>query len=716
MRTFKLNSSLKDIPVASEAEIKEKLTEQVGKLMRRMRLKARFYLKKNDKDECNDFKTETYGFKSTYTPKVNKHLLAFENDLMELVRNVKFRRVHNKFQSELRKDVQRIRNSTNVIVAADKTANFYEMSKEEYSKLLESNVTAGYKKADYEVVEAINNEALKVTKHLAISDRISQLPLKEAFITLKDHKENFESAPKCRLLNPTKSYVGKISKVLLDGINQEIRKQTGLNQWTNTDQMLKWFMTLEKGKFNLLKFDVVEFYPSITESLLNNAIKFAEKYVNIAAEDISIIQNSCKSVLHSKGATWVKNKKNHKNSIFDVAMGSYSGAETCELIGLYMLHGLKKVFGDGLVGLYRDDGLAAIPIQSGYKTEKLKAAMHRFAKGLGLRITIEAPLTTTDFLDVKLDINSHTFSPFHKPNSNLLYVNVNSNHPKNIIKCIPKIVNDRLTKRSSSKKEFEENKSDYERALKEAGYDSKLEYAKTKPASAKNKRKRKVTWFNPPFCLSIRTNIAREFIDLVKRHFTKRSPLRPIFNKNNIRVSYCCMKNMGALIKQHNANILKDDREDTELGCNCQDKDSCPFKGQGISCQAKCLVYKAEVTTATASRFYIGLAEKEFKWRYRNHTSSFNLDRKFERPPTSLAGHVRDLKRRNVPFTIKWSVVRRARPIKDGGAACRVCLLEAVEIAFADEGCMNNRNEVVHVCPHKKKFLLEYSPRNNAPG
>ena len=173
---------------------------------------------------------------------------------------------------------------------------------------------------------------------------------------------------------------------------------------------------------------------------------------------------------------------------------------------------------------------------------------------------------------------------------------------------------------------------------------------------------------------------------------------------------------MGALIKQHNANILKDDHEDTELDCNCQDKDSCPFKGQGISCQAKCLVYKAEVTTATASRFYIGLAEKEFKWRYRNHTSSFNLDRKFERPPTSLAGHVRDLKRRNVPFTIKWSVVRRARPIKDGGAACRVCLLEAVEIAFADEGCMNNRNEVVHVCPHKKKFLLEYSPRNNAPG
>ena len=44
------------------------------------------------------------------------------------------------------------------------------------------------------------------------------------------------------------------------------------------------------------------------------------------------------------------------NSIFDVTMGSFDGAETCELIGLYILSQLKDL--DINVGLYRDDGLA----------------------------------------------------------------------------------------------------------------------------------------------------------------------------------------------------------------------------------------------------------------------------------------------------------------------------------------------------------------------
>jgi hypothetical protein len=43
----------------------------------------------------------------------------------------------------------------------------------------------------------------------------------EAFITLKDHKDNVESNPKCRLINPAKRELGKVSKVILDSINQE---------------------------------------------------------------------------------------------------------------------------------------------------------------------------------------------------------------------------------------------------------------------------------------------------------------------------------------------------------------------------------------------------------------------------------------------------------------------------------------------------------------
>ena len=43
--------------------------------------------------------------------------------------------------------------------------------------------------------------------------------------------------------------------------------------------------------------------------------------------------------------------------MFDVTMGSYDGAEICELIGTYMLSLIASKFKDE-VGLYRDDGLA----------------------------------------------------------------------------------------------------------------------------------------------------------------------------------------------------------------------------------------------------------------------------------------------------------------------------------------------------------------------
>jgi hypothetical protein len=46
--------------------------------------------------------------------------------------------------------------------------------------------------------------------------------------------------------------------------------------------------------------------------------------------------------------------------MFDVAMGSFDGAEVCELIGLFALNTLAKKFGNENIGLYRDDCLALI--------------------------------------------------------------------------------------------------------------------------------------------------------------------------------------------------------------------------------------------------------------------------------------------------------------------------------------------------------------------
>ena len=43
------------------------------------------------------------------------------------------------------------------------------------------------------------------------------------------------------------------------------------------------------------------------------------------------------------------------NPLFDVTMGSYDGAEVCELVGLYLLSKLTPQMGIKNVGLYRDD-------------------------------------------------------------------------------------------------------------------------------------------------------------------------------------------------------------------------------------------------------------------------------------------------------------------------------------------------------------------------
>ena len=61
-----------------------------------------------------------------------------------------------------------------------------------------------------------------------------------------------------------------------------------------------------------------------------------------------------KSLLFTNDSTWVKKGDDPS---FDVTMGSFDGAEVCELVGLYILNILSQKFGSGNIGLYRDDGL-----------------------------------------------------------------------------------------------------------------------------------------------------------------------------------------------------------------------------------------------------------------------------------------------------------------------------------------------------------------------
>ena len=96
------------------------------------------------------------------------------------------------------------------------------------------------------------------------------------------------------------------------------------NQWKSSENAIDWFKKIEnKDNYAFIKFDIAEFYPSISETILQTIIRFAEGHVEITDEEKRIIFHCQKSLLFYKNEPW---KKKDSDSCFDVTIGSYDGA------------------------------------------------------------------------------------------------------------------------------------------------------------------------------------------------------------------------------------------------------------------------------------------------------------------------------------------------------------------------------------------------------
>ena len=76
-----------------------------------------------------------------------------------------------------------------------------------YLELLLDNIK-GYKKATDEERTNAKQQDIIIAKELRLGDRIMKTAEKQAFLTLKDHKNNFMNHPSCRFVNPTKPEIG----------------------------------------------------------------------------------------------------------------------------------------------------------------------------------------------------------------------------------------------------------------------------------------------------------------------------------------------------------------------------------------------------------------------------------------------------------------------------------------------------------------------------
>ena len=190
-----------------------------------------------------------------------------------------------------------VEKATKVIVAADKTSNFYKVEPKQYQELVKKYVEMEYKKETARNVKKVNKAHKTIVNKLEIEDRVFKTMERECFITIKDHKYDFRNNPKCRLINTTKPELGKVSKKTLTKVLEILRKKTRLNQWKNVYAVIDWFEKLEnKKEMVFIVFDVVNYYPSITLELLEKAIDWAKQFVNITDEEIEILKETKKSL------------------------------------------------------------------------------------------------------------------------------------------------------------------------------------------------------------------------------------------------------------------------------------------------------------------------------------------------------------------------------------------------------------------------------------
>ena len=260
-----------------------------------------------------------------------------------------------------------------------------------------------------------------------------------------------------------------------------------------------------------------------------------------------------------------------------------------------------------------------------------------------MKITAEITHQSVNFLDITLNLNHESYQPYRKPNNEPLFIDSHSNHPLSITKHLPSSVGNRIPQLSSNQEAFSKSAPLYEAALHRSHYPTNLRYSPNN--NHKNRtRTRNIIWFNPPFSKNVRTNVGRNFLNLIDKHFPASNPLHKIFNRNSVKVSYSCMDNCKSVISKHNFGTLLKNKivvvASTKDNCNCIESTECPLNN---NCLTKSVVYKAEVTDDTGViRDYIGMTSNTFKKRFYNHKTSFK-DTIYAKS-TELSKHIWNLK------------------------------------------------------------------------
>ena len=83
-----------------------------------------------------------------------------------------------------------------------------------------------------------------------------------------------------------------------------------MNQWKNTNEFIDWFINIDnKHQCTFIQLKIKDFYPSITEEILEKSLEFAKQYVDITEKNIQSIKHCRKSLLFLNDESWKKKNR-----------------------------------------------------------------------------------------------------------------------------------------------------------------------------------------------------------------------------------------------------------------------------------------------------------------------------------------------------------------------------------------------------------------------
>ena len=205
--------------------------------------------------------------------------------------------------------------------------------------------------------------------------------------------------------------------------------------------------------------------------------------------------------------------------------------------------------------------------------------------------------------------------------------------------------------------------------------------------------------------MTVTTKIGKRFLALLDTHFPKKHKLHKLINRQTVKLSYSCTKNIQTIMQAHNAKVTNPTTKNRIKRCSCRNPDKCPLDND--CAEQKDVIYHAKLEEGDKKQ-YIGCAQ-DFKKRYYGHTESFRNEA--NKAKTTLSNHVWDQNLAPEP-KIKWSILAKAPSYQKGNRYCDLCLTEKLHILMniEDNSYLNKRSELAQKCRHKAKFLLQNSP------